>query len=375
MMTDTSLLNDLVTNSSTRSVRLRLACDACTTAKVRCSRTHPCERCEENEQGKECCYSASKRHGKRVRHRKAELAIPRSSNTGSVATGDLSLQSENHSHALGDPASEIGDSFGMLDGWAFHNRDMTLDFEDMETISWWKSLEFVSDTSPSQSSGIASRDLSLSPGQMTAIESTTSRSTKTYSTNMHGPKHFHDCEVMALGILRSLHFHPNTDQTTNMGENQEGPSQCQALLKQSYSIPSIDTVLSTNKAALANIIPLLKCSCARSPHMGALYSAILFKIIFWYDYFMTSGRHVDLESQPVKFQLGMLDLDEEDQATLQRTVLLRELRKVDRIMGIFDSIYEGEEEIPDWHTSVVKRMRGDLHAIIENIRKGEEELL
>ncbi|KAF4990519.1 hypothetical protein FGRMN_8419 [Fusarium graminum] len=374
MMSDPSLVQDLVTNPSTRPVRLRLACDACTTAKVRCSRTHPCERCEENEQGNECCYSASKRHGKRVRHRKTGLATPRSSNTASVAKSDVPLQFENHDHAPGDPASEIGNTFEMLDGWAFHNMDMTLDFDDMETISWWKSLEFVSDTSPSQSSSMASRELSLSPRQITAIKSTISRSTKAYTTDMQGPKHFHDCEIMALDVLRSLHFHPDADQTTKMGEYQQGSSQFQASSKQGFSTPGIDTVLSANKAALANIIPLLECSCARNPHMAILYSAILSKVIFRYGDSMTACRHVDLEPRPVKFQLGTLDLDEEDQATLQRIVLLRELRKVEKIMGMFDSIYDGGEEIPDWHISMVKRMRGDLQAIIENIRKEEGEL-
>jgi hypothetical protein len=134
----------------------------------------------------------------------------------------------------------------------------------------------------------------------------------------------------------------------------------------------MDTVLSVNKAALTNLIPLLRCSCAQNPHIAMLHSAILSKVIFWYKVAVTVRYHTDgVALQPIKIQLGVLDLDDEDQATLQRTVLLRELRKAEKVMETFDSSYTGEEEAPRWHVSAVRNMREELQGIIQRIINGQ----
>ncbi|KAF4336140.1 fusarubin cluster-transcription factor [Fusarium beomiforme] len=334
---------------SAKPVRLRLACDPCTTAKVRCSRTHPCERCEDNGQEKECCYSASRRYGRRSRHRKN--------------TQDNSLTTQ-FTNAWEDytPGYSVGD-FEMLDSWASHNVDVTVDFDDINGISWvepWKSLGFMSDTTASQSSGMVSPDLSLSTEPILSIKAPE-------STTMQGPKHSHDCEALALKLLRSLHCNPNTDQNTCKQPSPSPPNQ-------TCSTPSIDTVLSINKAALTNLIPLLKCHCARNPHIAMLHSAILSKVIFWYRVAVTARYHADgVELRPMKIQLGMLDLDDEDQATLQRTVVLRELRKAEKVMETFDSFSGGHDGVPSWHVVAVRNMREELQRIIQKIKKGQGE--
>ncbi|WZH41930.1 Fusarubin cluster-transcription factor [Fusarium acuminatum] len=311
MMSDSfRALDDISTQPATRSVRLRLACDACTTAKVRCSRTHPCERCEDNGQENQCYYSASRRHGKRTRHRKAGSEMLRSSNTASLTTGDFASAQygtgfawEDYSHTPGSSAAKTDSEFDMMDSWASHNMEVAVDFEDINSIPWadpWKSLSLWSDTSPSQSSGMA---------------------------------------------------------------------------KQACSTQSIDTVLSVNKAALANLTPLLKCPCGRNPHIAMLHSAILSKVIFWYRVAVTARYHSEgVELRPMKIQLGMLDLDDEDQATLQRAVLLRELRKAEKVMDTFDSFSVREDGVPGWHASAVRDMREELQAIIQKIRKGQGDL-
>ncbi|KAH7260930.1 uncharacterized protein BKA55DRAFT_591172 [Fusarium redolens] len=300
---------------SAKPVRLRLACDACTTAKVRCSRTHPCERCEDNGQEKECCYSASRRHGKRARLRK-------NTQDNSVTTQFTNAWEDYNTYSAGD--------LEMLDSWASHSVDVTVDFDDGNGISWvdpWKSLGFMSDTTASQSSGMVSPDLSLSTEPILSIKAPE-------PTVMQGAKHPHECEAIALKVLRSLHCNSTTDQS--ICKVSPNPT------KQSCSIPSIDTVLSVNKAALTNLIPLLKCHCARNPHIAILHSAILSKVIFWYRVAVTARYYTDgVELRPMKIQLGMLDLDDEDQATLQRTVVLRELRKAEKVMETFDSFAGG----------------------------------
>lgn len=362
---------------SAKPVRLRLACDACTTAKVRCSRTHPCERCEDNGQEKECYYSASRRHGKRARHRKnasVETQLqrsPSSSDTIAAATAVTTSGSGLESVSVSDftwtdyniSGYSALNEFEVLDGWN-SQVDVTVDYNDLNTISWidpWRSLAFGPDSSPSGSSGMLSPDLSLYTDPVPPITPPDPAT----AINMDTLKQPHDCEAMALKLLRSLHCNDQTSEYCKQAHSTQ--VSCQ--------MPSIDTVLSVNKAALTNLTPLLKCACARNPHIAMLHSAILSKVIFWYRVAVSARYHTEsVALQPVKIQLGVLDLDEEDQATLQRTVLLRELGKAERVLDTFDSCYRQKNETPNWHTSAVNNMRQELQAVVERMKKGHGDI-
>lgn len=340
---------------SAKPVRLRLACDACTTAKVRCSRTHPCERCEDNGMEKECCYSASRRHGKRARHRKTVSADTQRASSSSDTAAASTLTTPGFTNVS---VSDLTWEDYCVSGYPAEGWNTQIDLEDMAGISWvhpWKALGFGSDTSPSGSSGILSPDLNLTPEP---ILSSDSLSAINPSVDMHTLNQSHDCEALALRLLRSLQCNDQTTQFCQQSHHNQP----------SCPMPSIDTVLSVNKAALTNLIPLLKCSCAQSPHIAMLHSAISSKVIFWYKVAVTARYQDDAVTlQPIKIQLGVLDLDDDDQATLQRTVLLRELRKAEKVMEAFDSSYTGEEEAPGWHVSAVRNMREELKGIIQKI--------
>ncbi|KAL2671405.1 hypothetical protein Neosp_013991 [[Neocosmospora] mangrovei] len=286
-----------------KPVRLRLACDACTTAK-------------------ECFYSASRRHGKRSRHRKAESDAQRSSSSEVPTPGAIPV-----------PSGMKGMSYGSEFSW-----------EERET-------------SPQLSSYQAS---TLGNEQPT-------NATSTPPIEPHDPKQAHDCEALALGVLRSLHHH-NADGIC------KAPAAANGGMNLAKPMPSIDTVLFANKAALTNLIPLLKCPCARNPHIALLHSTILSKTIFWYRVAVTARYHAEgAELRPMKIQLGMLDLDDDDQATLQRAVLLRELRKAEKVMETFDECSASEEEVPEWHATAIQNMKEELQEIIQKIKKGQGE--
>ncbi|KAF5021124.1 hypothetical protein F66182_6824 [Fusarium sp. NRRL 66182] len=383
---------------STKPVRLRLACDACTTAKVRCSKTHPCERCEDMGLEKECYYSASRRHGKRARHRKTASETQRSSSSSDTATpatlttpgcgfsgahygSDLTWE-DCRSNAPSYPASKLDSELEMLDSWAFHNIDLTLEFDHVNYIPLadpWKTLAPASELSPSQSSGLISPESSLSTEQTLSIKTGTPASTISGSSSMQGPRQLHDCEAMALKLLRSLHCNSNMDQNADIcteHPQHNTAASNMALANQTCTMPSIDTVLFANKAALNNLMPLLKCPCARNPHIAILHSAILSKVIFWYRVAVTARYHTEgMELRPMKIQLGMLDLDEDDHAMLQRTILLGEVRKAEKVMEAFDSYSKGEDEGPSWHASAMKNMREELQAIIQKIKRGQGEII
>lgn len=240
-----------------------------------------------------------------------------------------------------------------LNGWSTQ-----VNLDDMAGISWidpWKALGFGSDTSPSGSSGILSPDLNLTPEPVPASDPMSAINT---SVDMPTPNQPHDCEALALRLLRSLQCNDQTTQFCQQSHHNQPPC----------PMPSIDTVLSVNKTALTNLIPLLNCSCAQNLHIAMLHSAILLKVIFWYKVAVTARYQTDgVALQPIKIQLGVLDLDEEDQATLQRTVLLRELRKAEKVMETFDSSYTGEEGMTSWHVSAVRNMREELQGIIQRV--------
>ncbi|KAG8667681.1 hypothetical protein FPOAC2_12864 [Fusarium poae] len=364
------LFNELHTPSTARSakpVRLRLACDSCTTAKVRCSRTHPCERCEDNGQARECYYSASRRHGKRARHRKiTEAQTQRSSSLSNTTASPSTLTTFGNGFegiSISDLAwdyrasgySTLGDC-AAFDNWKTHI-DVPVDFDGLNAISWvdpWASLGFGLDASPSGSSGISSPDplLSIKPTDPTT------------TMEMHTIIQPHECEETALRLLQSLHCN---DQTTEFCKQAHGN-------QSSHPVPSIDTVLSVNKAALANMVPLLKCACAKKSHITMLHGAILAKVIFWYKVAVTARYHAEGAAiRPIKIQLGMLDLDDEDQATLQRTVLLRELRKAETVMESFESSYNTNGEMVGWNVSAARSMTEELQDIIRKIKNGHED--
>ncbi|RGP76472.1 fusarubin cluster-transcription factor [Fusarium sporotrichioides] len=365
------LFSELHIPSSARSakpVRLRLACDACTTAKVRCSRTHPCERCEDNGQERECYYSESRRHGKRARHRKiTEARTQRSSSSSNTATSpsvhdavgngfeDISISDSAWDYRAS--ACSVLTGFETLDGWKSHI-DVPIDFDGLNSIPWvdpWTSLGFELDTSPSESSGIMTPDplLSIKPAN------------PPIATKMYAFSQSHGCEETALRLLRSLHCN---DQTTEFCKQAHGN-------QSSHPVPSIDTVLSVNKAALANIIPLLKCACSREPHITMLHGAILSKVLFWYSVAVTDCYHTEgIVIRPIKIQLGMLDLDDEDQATLQGTVLLRELRKAEAVIETFESSYNTKGKTAGWNVSAVRNMTEELRDIMRKIKNGHGDL-
>ncbi|RSM08782.1 hypothetical protein CEP52_004514 [Fusarium oligoseptatum] len=357
-----------------KPVRLRLACDACTAAKVRCSKTHPCERCIDN--GQECFYSASRRHGKRSRHRKAESDAQRSSSSEVPTPGAIAVSNGMKSMSYGSEfsweeretspqlsnyqASTLGNGIGKLDNWAFHDIDMMFDFDDTSYISLTEPWKTTPGSLTSQQT--LSETITPPEQQTTPAEQPTNATSTPPIEPPHDPKQAHDCEALALGVLRSLHHH-----------NADGICKAPAA-NGSKPMPSIDTVLFANKAALTNLIPLLKCPCARNPHIALLHSTILSKTIFWYRVAVTARYHAEgAELRPMKIQLGMLDLDDDDQATLQRAVLLRELRKAEKVMETFDECSASEEELPKWHATAIQNMKEELQAIIQKIKKGQGE--
>lgn len=378
-----------------KAVRLRLACDACTTAKVKCSKTSPCERCVDNEE--ECRYSASRRHGKRSRHRKntevdseTPLFSPSASTSG-IATPAISIPASRSTTALAGPSSAGGlggstilaytdfpwgddndEGGGLrinagtrssnatslseeLEDWLHRDMDMDITF-DMDS----NGLVHTSHpwTTPPESI-ISQPHISsetLSPHTTSIMRASSER---LQLSHIQTAQDGHGCEAQALSILQSLHHGPSSDHSDCM------------------SNPSVDRVLVANQAALTRLAPLLTCPCSRNPHIALLHGAILSKIMFWYRVGVTGRGQAEgvavVPLRPMEIQLGMLDLDTDDQETLQRTVLLRELRKAERILRQFDAYLTRDEHGTTCRSMAMQKIQEELDSIIREIKQGQNE--
>lgn len=368
-----------------KPLRLRLACDACTTAKVKCSKTHPCERCLDNDE--ECRYSASRRHGKRSRHKQSgneaqQHLSPSSCMVTPVMPTPVSAvecQTVLYDSEFTFAGSTASSTPALLEDWTKQDMGVTFDLDAAlydPTSEEWEMPGPISHASQGQpgkspaaegqrevvADHIASQNkLSMLAAMGTSAPGDESRDLKAA----------HDCETVALRILNSLHDSPkleHTEDTCRESTGHDAADDVPGLIRSACAMPCIETVLVTNQAALASLGPLLKCPCARSPHIALLHSTILSKAIFWYRMAVAARSHAEgVRLRPMKIRLGMLDLDDDDQATVQLAVLLGELRKVDRVVEAI------EKEGPTWLGLAIQKMREELQSIMGHIKRSQSE--
>lgn len=169
----------------------------------------------------------------------------------------------------------------------------------------------------------------------------------------------HDCEAKAFSTLHSLHY-------CTMMHSERPAAQVEGLPRFSQismRMPSLDKVLVFNRVAVCELKELLECPCAEQPHLSLLYMTIILKTLFWYRLAVnpqydnmapeeaTSGSSggqckrqqngssvgvlTNLTGHNVKaktIQIGVFDLEEEDEKLLMRSVLVREVKKVESVV-------------------------------------------
>ncbi|KAF1360709.1 hypothetical protein EJ07DRAFT_176734 [Lizonia empirigonia] len=172
----------------------------------------------------------------------------------------------------------------------------------------------------------------------------------------------HDCEARATQTIRSLHYNPDyfTDLSPITPSNEAGAARDVAM-------PSVDKIILLNRKALANLPELLECPCSRYPHLALLHVTILCKALFLYRVAVcaharrssapgseyqspsssSSSNSGMNQMQPAKIQIGELQLDADEEATLQNAILLRELRKTQNTiqkLRVLDMSWADEDE-------------------------------
>lgn len=144
----------------------------------------------------------------------------------------------------------------------------------------------------------------------------------------------HDCTKFAFDILQSLYSPPSSQPSFNdFNGTAEG-------------LPTLDAVLSANKAAVESLSALLSCPCSTSPHFSTTITFSITKVLSWYQ--AIAGVAQDIVS-PVNTRmevfthtpilLGDFKLEAEDEETFRTQIILGELRKVEKLIDMFSECY------------------------------------
>lgn len=141
----------------------------------------------------------------------------------------------------------------------------------------------------------------------------------------------HDCTRFAFQTLNSLYSPPSSQNSTNGFDG--------------TPVPTLDNVLSTNKAAVDKLYVLLECSCSINPHFSTTIAFAIIKILSWYQ--AIAGAHDQdflINTQMESFihspiSLGDFRLEVEDEHTFRTQLVLAELRKVEKLIDKFSERY------------------------------------
>ncbi|KAF1995849.1 Zn-II 2Cys6 regulatory protein [Amniculicola lignicola CBS 123094] len=392
-----ALPNNMVTSNPSGEAKprkLRASCDACSRAKVKCDKVRPtCHRC--GNMGICCNYSPSMRLGKPRKNRNPDGTIMRDVSPAS-SCGPLSLgprpdmiprttssttesspepldpfffgpaTPEYHysdtfmSNAFDGSQSPYSEAGSFVSGWSNDDHLMFQSPQDLFTsmpqftgssygghhhrsTSVQSQPEMFAPmdglNSPPLSSphyfglseqhtlNMMSQDKVLSPPPVSPTPLPTPPTSATLSN--------HDCTQFAFQTLHSLYSPP---------ANQPSLSDFTGA---SNGLPTLDSVLQTNKSAVDKLFILLGCQCSTNPHFSTTVAFTITKILSWYQA-IAGMNQPTAESPtttmmeqftPTPVSLSEFRLEGEDEDTFRTQLVLGELRKVEKLIDQFSERY------------------------------------
>lgn len=214
----------------------------------------------------------------------------------------------------------------------------------------------------------------------------------------------YDCEAEAFTALHSLHSCTmlHTDRPGEL--KQTTTRRSTSFGEVTDHMPPLDKVLYFNRAAISTLKELLDSPGVQQPHLVLLYMTIASKVLFWYrlvvssQYQSRSGPRsassdnnntsnsplstclntTDRAVKPVSIQIGVFDLEDEDQKLLMRGVLLREVRKLEGIVNKMKTLgdeYTRDDECDDaqhvsnWYEVAGSKMQAEVQDTLRQIKE------
>lgn len=356
---------------SQRSPKMRLSCDECAVAKVRCNKTQPiCERCISN--GLKCVYGVSMKHGRGAgKRRKAAAAHAAQSQSGS-------------SHDAQKASAVTHEDWQSLNACIFSGQapvaPMLGTISPSASSSVRKYLSSSVARTPT-SDGTVSTDFAddifsfscntpfdlpeLAPGVLEQV-----------STDLHYNFSPHDCYELAHSTMALLFFNPNSPSIESMEIDGEKCNRQKSAL-------NLEDVLQGIKGALANVSELVRCWCLNDSPMNLLCASIIMRLLYWHrvvmgnassyisrsppcsslDSTLTSvytrlGQPVSITAEP--FTIGNFVPDAEEQDMIRRTYLLGNLRKIENMIETFSNVGE-------LHRTLATSLRSELARAMDEV--------
>ena len=268
----------------------------------------------------------------------------------------------------------------------------------------WMPFATPSTTSAYEEIGRNSEDDVIPPAASKVPQGASDRPTDSHKNpdqaTSHGKsKEVHDCEAHAIKILRSLHRWPlySPDMLSEIMSSNHTQAVSETCLDNGHTNPevfySLDTILYANKRALLGVDKLLDCSCVQHPHLATLYISIITKMLSLYEIAVTtdvssadcanstasmaSATHTSSGprlAHNLTIQVGVFDLDEEDQAILQRGLLLQQLGKMERVIDKFASLDSGDPRDHDisvrqWLSVATSMIKKELQRVCQSCKE------
>jgi len=212
-----------------------------------------------------------------------------------------------------------------------------------------------------------------------------------------------DCEAEAFTALHSLHSCTMLH-TDRPGELKQTPTRtCTRFGEVTDRMPPLDKVLYFNRAAISTLKELLDSPGVHQPHLALLYMTIASKVLFCYRLIVSSqyqskpglrspsldnnntsngqpsppstcSNTTDRGVKSVSFQIGVFDLEDEDQKLLVKGVLLREIRKLEDIvekMKILGDEYTRDDgqHSSNWYGAAGCKMQAEVQDTLRQIEE------
>lgn len=315
--------------------KLRLSCDACAVAKVKCGRERPrCTRCAVN--GAACLYKSSLRHGKPKKknlNREHQATQPAFEGNG-ILTPQRSGASTSGSEydfcgdlqkSLADHIQNGGSSADMSVAHQESSRNHDVLSEKMSPMSSFSTFDdplqqkpligsrgdtpsgetFSQSPSSQDMSNNLSNPFNLSASKHSnwdfscVIDQDVSLAANTIPSNSASqpedpvgrpfehevsPSQMCDCYAVANSTLASLHLKPDPPSRGGSFLSLLAAS-CSPSSIFSYSCSPVqifEDPFPINQEAIKTVSQLLKCPCAGDQHMAMLYASIIVKVLYRY---------------------------------------------------------------------------------------------
>ena len=328
---------------SARQPKLRVSCDACAAAKVRCSKEHPsCERCSASDY--ECVYRPSLKHGKsqgkRSRThsqtssmREMERQINRSSQerqetteaprSNSSSYMDLQQSFDNLVRRIGsnkslnpEPQQKRAfreqqrhpvNAYSPFPSFGIPDEIFSFSKASMDHQNFAPDTTNPSGTVTHQGPSSLPPDLSIphldiptsinfadldapsdhAPSPTQSELANTARDFTTAAHSTDGNLSTHECYTTTCKVLSSLQLSLQAPLVNNSNSDDTFAHTFESADPMSWfpaapKARSLDWILRMNQEAIASTCALLDCPCALEPHMGMLYGSILVKVFTWH---------------------------------------------------------------------------------------------